>query len=123
MRARRPGLLFLLSDLLSPGDYRSGLSALLTRGYEVALIHILSPDEVSPGLGGDLRLIDVETGESAEVTLDPQALEEYTARVDEWRAGIDAFCRPRGIHYAAITADTPWDRVIMQSLRSQGVVR
>lgn len=123
LRARRPGLLFLLSDLLCSGDYREGLSAIQSRGYEIALLHILSPDEVSPHLAGDLKLIDVETGEAAEISLDPMALEEYASRLDAWQKGIGEFCGPRGIHYATVTTDTPWEKVIMGALRRQGVVR
>ena len=59
--ARRPGLLFLLSDLFGPGDSREGLTTLLARGYELVLLHLLSPDEAAPELSGDLKLIDVET--------------------------------------------------------------
>ena len=54
-RARRPGLLFLLSDLFSPGDVRDGLTALLARGYEVVVLHGLTPDEPAPKLAGLLR--------------------------------------------------------------------
>ena len=123
LRARRPGLLFLLSDLLAPGGYRDGLSALLSRGYEIALLHVLSLDEASSTLSGDLKLVDVETGEAAEVTLDPLLVEQYTARVEAWQQEIQAFCTPRGIHYANMTTNVPWDAVIHGALRRQGVVR
>ncbi len=122
-RARRPGLLLLLSDLLSPGDYRAGLSALQARGYEVAVLHLLSPDEIAPEANGDWRLIDVETGEAAEVTLDPQALEEYVARTQAWQNAIAIHCVARSIHYTNIVTDTPWEMVVQQSLRRQGVIR
>ena len=62
---RRPGLLFLLSDLFSPAGYRDGLGLLQGRGYEVVVLHVLSPDEIDPPLAGDLRLIDAETGAPA----------------------------------------------------------
>ncbi len=123
LRARRPGLLFLMSDLLSPGDYRDGLTALLARGYEIALFHVLSPDEAQPALSGDLKLVDVETGETAEVTLDEPLIEEYVARLAAWRAGIERFCAPRGIHYVAVTTDVPWDSLLHGALRRQGVIR
>ncbi|MCP4417225.1 MAG: DUF58 domain-containing protein, partial [Chloroflexi bacterium] len=61
-RGRRPGLLFVLSDLLSPNGYQDGLNALQFRGYEVGLIHLLSLDEVEPPVSGDLKLVDIETG-------------------------------------------------------------
>ena len=123
LRARRPGLLFLISDLLSPGDVRQGLDTLLSRGYEIALLHVLSPGELSPDLSGDLRLLDVETGEAAEVTLDPLTLDEYATQLAQWRGQIETFCGGRGIHYSLVAADTPWELLIAQGLRRQGVVR
>ncbi len=122
-RARRPGLLLLLSDLLSPGDYRPGLSALQARGYEIAVLHLLSPDELTPEMGGDVRLIDAETGEAAEITLDPLTVEEYIVRAQAWQQAIATHCAARSIHYTKITTDTPWELVIQQSLRRQGVIR
>ena len=122
-RARRPGLLFLLSDLLAPGDSRDGLVALSARGYEVVLLHLLSPDEAAPVLTGDLKLIDVETGEAAEVSLDPLLLDEYTARLTDWQEEWRRFCRARAIHYANIVTDLPWDAVIHGALRREGVIR
>lgn len=122
-RARRPGLLLLLSDMLSPGDYRAGLTALLARGYEIAVLHLLSPDEIAPEAAGDLRLIDVETGQAAEVTLDALVLEEYIQRVAIWQTAIADFCRRRSIHYTNISTDTPWPWVVQQPLRRQGIIR
>jgi hypothetical protein len=123
LRARRPGLLLLLSDLYSADDYREGLSALLSRGYEIALIHILCREEVAPELSGDLKLVDVETGESAEVSLDPMALEEYAHRVKAWQDSIHGFCNTHGIHYQKVLTDSGWDQVLLKGLRQQGVVR
>jgi uncharacterized protein (DUF58 family) len=123
LRGRRPGLLLLLSDLYSLDDYRAGLSALLGRGYEIALLHILSPDEAAPELDGDLKLRDVETGEVAEVSLDAAVLDDYSARLGAWQEELRAFSSPRGIHYQTIVTDAGWDRVLLQGLRRQGVVR
>ena len=122
-RARRPGLLFVLSDLFGPGDSRDGLTALLGRGYEIALLHLLSPDEAAPELSGDLKLIDVETGEAAEVSLDPPLLDEYATRLADWQEGWRRFCGPRAIHYTNIITDQPWDVVIHSALRREGVIR
>src|SRR5690606_35456164 len=61
LRASRPGLLFVISDMFSPTGHMDGIRALMSKGYEVVMLHVLSPDEVNPALNGDLRLIDVET--------------------------------------------------------------
>jgi hypothetical protein len=70
LAARRPGLAFLISDLFSPAGFESGLNQLLSRGYEVTLLHLLAPDELDPPLAGDLRLIDLETNHGQDVSLD-----------------------------------------------------
>lgn len=123
LRARRPGLLFLCSDLLSPAGYEEGVAALQARGYEVGLIHILSPDEVEPPLAGDVKLVDVETGADAEITLDLGMIDLYRRRLEAWRSDIAAACAHRQIHYIPITTDIPWDRLVLQTLRLQGVVK
>jgi uncharacterized protein (DUF58 family) len=123
LRARRPGLLFVISDLLSPSGYQEGIAALQARGYEVGLIHLLSLDEVEPPLAGDVKLIDVETGLEAEITLDVSTQGQYLARLQEWRTEIEGFCRGRNVHYIPLTTDFPWEKLILQTLRVQGVVK
>ncbi len=123
LRARRPGLLFVISDLLSPSGYQEGIAALQARGYEVVLIHLLSLDEVEPPLAGDVKLIDVETGLEAEITLDVSTQGQYLARLQEWRTEIEGFCRGRNVHYIPLTTDFPWEKLILQTLRVQGVVK
>ncbi len=120
---RRPGLLFVVSDLLSPGGYQEGVAALQARGYEVALLHLLSPDEVNPPLGGDLKLVDVETAADAEITLDPTTLAQYRERLGDWLAEIAAYCAARQVHYIPITTDLPWEKLVMQTLRVKGVLK
>ena len=122
LQSRRPGLLFVLSDLFSPGGYREGLNALQSRGYEVGLLHVLSPDENDPPVGGDVKLVDIETGADAEITLDASTLDMYRERFQEWQSEISAYCQNRGVHYIPITTDYPWDRLVMQTLRAKGLV-
>ena len=43
----KPGSLILLSDLMNDG-WMEGLRALASRGFEISVIHILSPGEANP---------------------------------------------------------------------------
>lgn len=122
-RAGRPGLCFIISDLFSPSGYQDGLRLLLSKGYEVGIIHVVSRDEVDPPLGGDLRLIDVETGQPQEVTIDGGMRALYMKRFAAWRNDIRADCLRRGVHYVAVETDTPWEKVILGSLRRLGAVK
>ena len=123
LRSRRPGLLFVITDLMSPAGYQDGLSALQSRGYEVGIIHLLSADEIDPPLDGDFKLIDAETGVESEVTLDATTLREYRERVLSWQAEIAEYLGGRGAHYVPVITDQPWDQLVLQTLRQRGVLR
>lgn len=119
----RPGLLFLVSDLFSPGGYRNGLGQLQGRGYEVAVLHLLAPAEVDPPLAGDLRLIDAETAEPQDITLDGGLRALYRKRVAAWRDEIEAYCLKRGIHYVPVVTDSAWDELVLYQLRQKHLVK
>lgn len=119
----RAGLVVLVSDLFSPTGYLEGLTALAARGHEIAVIHVLSPDEVDPSLGGDLRLLDVETGEPQEVTIDATVRAHYRHRLAKWRGEIAAACYARGMHYLSVETEMPFEQVVLSELRRAGVIR
>lgn len=124
LRARRPGLTLIISDMFSyDGRYLAGLSALLSRGHEVAFIHVLAPEEVMPPVTGDLSLIDVETEVKQEVTLDGAMLGIYQQRVAAWRDEIRNECLRRGAHYFPLVTDAPWERLILSDMRRAGLVK
>ncbi len=122
-RTNRPGLCFVLSDLFTVDGYIDGLNALMGRGHEVILLHILSPDEITPPLAGDLRLIDVETGQAQEVSIDAGMRSLYMRRVSAWRDEIRAECARRGVVYLPLQTDSAWEKVLLYDLRRAGVVR
>ena len=122
-RSTRAGLCIVISDLLTPGAALDGLGALVARGYELALIHVLSPDEVNPPLTGDLRLIDSETSQGRDVTIDAGLRTSYMRRLLAWRTEIGDFCGRRGIHYATVETGGSWELLILFELRRLGVVR
>ncbi len=123
VRPRRPGLVILISDLLSPNGYQSAVKQLQQRGHEVSIVHVLSPDEVDPPLAGDLRLIDIETGSAQEVSLDSGLRNAYRERVKAWRAEVQAFCRARNVRYLALQTDRPWNEVVLYDMRKAGMVK
>jgi uncharacterized protein (DUF58 family) len=123
LRASRPGLLFLISDMFSPTGHMDGIRALMGKGYEVVVLHVLSPDEINPELNGDLRLIDVETGGAQEVTVDAAMREIYTLRLNTWRDDIRLEVMRRGGHYLFTETSAAWDKLILQDMRRLGLLK
>jgi uncharacterized protein (DUF58 family) len=122
LSSNRPGLAFVITDLFSPG-YQTGLSNLQAKGHEVGLIHVLAPEEVEPPLAGDLQLIDIETGDPQDVSVDGTLRDLYKRRVQAWRAEIEAYCLKRGIHYVPVITDVKWDQIVLYQMRKMGLVK
>lgn len=119
----QPGLLFILSDLFHRDAYREGLRALIGRGYEVAVLHVLAPDELDPPLLGDLRLVDSENFLPQDVSLDQDMRQLYLQRVQQWQTDLSKQFRQQGIHYILARTDVGFERVILNDLRRLGLVR
>lgn len=120
--SRSAGLVILLSDLLSP-SWERALAKLAGRSGEVAVLHTLSPQELRPALGGDVRLIDRETGAAVSVTLNNDAIRLYGQRLDEWRGSVESFCSRHGMCYVPIDTSQPIETVVFDLLRRRGLVR
>ena len=120
---RRPGLVFLISDLFSESGWQTSLGHFLSRGNEVILLHILSPDELEPPLAGDLRLVDIETGHAQEVTVDGAMRMRYQRRVNAWKDELRAECLKKDVRYIPLDTSHPWDELVLLDLRRAGIVK
>jgi uncharacterized protein (DUF58 family) len=118
-RARDPGLAVVVSDLLDPAGYETGVRALLERRFDVHLVHVLTPEELDPELAGDLRLVDSETGEIRELSVDGDAIRAYRRRLAEFLERAEAFCRTQEIGYHRVRTDTPVEEFVLSQIRGR----
>ena len=115
------GVVVLISDLFDPAADRVIRELAATR-CELIVLHTLSPDELDPPLEGDLRLVDSETGEGVDVTVDLAALDDYRTRLAAWQDGLDDIARKRRASYVPIATDTPLADLVFAELRRRRVV-
>jgi uncharacterized protein (DUF58 family) len=116
------GPALVISDLMQDG-WKEGLHRLAAHGFEVTVLHILSPDEVKPQLEGDLKLVDYENETSVEITADYDLLERYRDELQAWQEGLERFCGARGIHYVPLETTLPLDELLFTWMRRQGVLK
>jgi uncharacterized protein (DUF58 family) len=116
-RAHEPGLAIVISDLLDPSGFESGVRALLERRFEVHLIHVLAAEELQPTLAGDLRLHDSETDSMLEITVDGEALRRYRQRLGEFLQRVEDFCRSQELGYRRVSTETPVEEFVLSHLR------
>jgi hypothetical protein len=112
----------LFSDLLDPAGYERALVRLRQQRHEVIVFHVLCAEELRPTVEGDLRLVDRETGEAVEVTLDQRAIAAYRERLNGWQAAISGFCHRHGIGYHQLDSSRPLPQLLFRDLRERGVL-
>lgn len=117
------GVMIILSDFFYKEGYEDGLRALIGRGYDVAVIQVLSPQEVEPPLGGDLRLKDIEDSDLAEVTISAPLLKRYKANLSAYCDQLRQFCAQRGVAFMTIQSDLAIETLLLDYLRRRGVLR
>jgi uncharacterized protein (DUF58 family) len=117
MRAREPGLAVIISDLLDPAGFETGIRALLERRFEIHVVHLLAPEELNPTMTGDLRLHDSETGEVRELTVDGETLRSYRQSLHQFLERAEAFCRAQELGYRRVTVDVPVEEFLLSQLR------
>jgi uncharacterized protein (DUF58 family) len=118
----RPGPLLLLSDLMDEG-WAVGLNALAARGFEVSVLHILSPNEINPDINGDLKLLDSETRAEIEITGEYDLVERYRNGLAEWQEELRRFCGARGMHYTPVVTSIPFEELLFARLRVGGILK
>jgi uncharacterized protein (DUF58 family) len=122
IEARQPGLALVLSDFLDPVGYEAGLTALVSRGFQVDVVHILAPDELSPTTFGDLRLVDSETGAEQEMTFGRYRLAAYRRTVSSFCQRLRESCAARGVNYFLASSATSLEDLLLKQLRQAEVL-
>src|SRR5215467_3515924 len=117
------GLCIVISDFLVPEGYQTGLRAVRQLRQEVALLHILAPDEIAPDLQGDWRLRDSEGVGSVDVSSTPGVLLAYQQRLAAFMQELATFAHTHAMTYVMIPSDTAIIDVVQRLLRQVEIVR
>ena len=115
------GVVILLSDLLDPSADRV-IRELAATGSELIVLHVLSPEELDPQLEGDLRLVDVETGDGVDVTVDLPTLDAYKTRLAAWKAAFADLAAKRRASYVDLPSDANLADLMFNELRRRRVL-
>ena len=121
-RPQRRGLAIVLSDLFDPAGYAAPLGRLIHHGYEPHVVHLYDRKEADPGFLGDVELEDTETGERRKRTVTEADLRDYRRLFAEFLDGVQGWCRSHSAGCTTITADVPFDELLLRMMRTASVV-
>lgn len=115
------GLYFVLSDFYSYDGF-DGLKILGALGNELHCIQILTEEEINPTMRGDLKLLDSETTDRAEVSVTPQILKRYLARLTLLQQDLKRTAHQSAATYYSISNSVPLPDLLLRQFRSAGLV-
>jgi uncharacterized protein (DUF58 family) len=117
------GVVVLISDLMDKDGFEAGLRYLVSQRMDVYVIHLLSQEEISPDVKGDLKLVDCEDEDVAEISVSAPLLARYQATLNAFTGGAQEFCARRGMNYLLVNNQTPVKELVASYLRRRGLVR
>jgi hypothetical protein len=103
--------------------YEKALRFLVTQQMDVYLLQVLCPEELSPEIKGDLKLIDCEDDDVAEITVSRPLMDKYKRTLASFVDGAREFCTRRGMSYLMVSTETPVETLVANYLRKRGLVR
>lgn len=123
LRNSGKGVVVLISDLLDKQGFQDALRYLVAQQMDAYVIHVLSQEELEPDVKGDLRLIDCEDSDVAEITVSAPLLKRYKQTLAAFVESAREFCTRRGMTYLLANTQLPVDQLISSYLRKRGLVR
>lgn len=111
-QASRPGLLVVVSDFLDPGMVTKALGHASALGHQVALVQVLSREEVEPSYDGDFAFVDSETEAQVELSMDAAAVDAYVVRLAGLIDELRAWSRKHRASYVRMTNDEALEGVV-----------
>lgn len=100
----REGMTFFISDLFGK-KFSNALDHLSSKNQDVVVIHLMSPQEISPGFNGEFKLLDKETGEDRRILLNKETKETYKQKTNEFIDKCKKTCDYRNVKYVFSTSD------------------
>ncbi len=119
---RSKGVCVVLSDFFDKNGFEAGLRYVAGGRYDLFAIQILAPQEIEPDLQGDLKLVDMEDADMAEVSITQPLLKRYKSNLNAYCLSLREFLTRRGGTYLFSSTAVPFDTLVLNYLRERGLL-
>jgi uncharacterized protein (DUF58 family) len=117
------GIMIVLSDFFFKEGFEQGLRRLISDHYDLYVIQTLSPQEVKPDLAGDLKLVDMEDSDTAEITVSGALMKMYRRNLSAYCNELKDFCIRHGAAYVLADTAVSVESLVMNYLRRIRLLR
>lgn len=115
--------ILLISDLLDCGEkLEDSLVRLQQNDCSIGVIHVYDREDASPSVEGAVELSGAETQERMNLQVTDALLAAYRERWEAFHRGCEHACLSRAAIYVGAPTETPFDRLVLMTLRKAGVI-
>ncbi len=116
-RVRRRSLVVVVSDMLDTNEATGRMLGVLhARKMDVALIHLIDPDELTLPYEGLTLFEGME--DDGRLLVEPDDIREsYVAALEDHLAEIERTCQQAQIDYYRVVTTTPFEQVLLELLQ------
>ena len=111
------GLVVVISDFFAPGGYQEGVKLLRYNGHEVFVVQVCEATEARPGMTGDFRLVDAETGRERPAAVTAAVLRDYQAGFEAHGKALERFCLEQQTGCVRTLTEQPFEELILGVFR------
>lgn len=123
LRFKSSSMIILISDFMDPAGYEQALKFFATGNKDVFIIHIVSPQEITPTLAGDLRLVDSETGQQTDLSISDTLLKRYQHILHGYIQELQSWCSKHDMFYLYTSTEQSFEDLVLRYLRRIGMLR
>lgn len=119
---RSRGVCVVLSDFFDKSGFDGALRYVASGKYDLFAIQVLAPQEIDPDLVGDLKLVDMEDSDLADVSITQPLIKKYKSTLNAYCLGLKEYVTRRGGTYLFTSTTVPFDMLVLNYLRERGLL-
>jgi len=106
------GITIIISDFFTDGSAEETIKYLKFKKQDIHICHMLSPQELNPGLNRPVRLIDSETGSHMDIAASPALIKAYKKALSDFMGMLEEACFKYGAHYYPFSSDMKLEKMV-----------
>jgi uncharacterized protein (DUF58 family) len=116
------GISIVISDFFTTGSIEEMIKYLAYKKQQIIFIQVLCEEELSPGFGGEVRLIDSETGEEVNISITPKLLKAYNSKLKAMSVVIKEEVKKYGGTFMQVSTSNPLEKIIFEQFAREGII-
>ena len=116
------GISIIISDFFTTGSIEEVIKYLAYKKQQIIFIQVLCAEELSPGFGGEVRLIDSETGDEVNISITPKLLKAYNLKLKAMSVVIKEGVKKYGGTFMQVSTSNPLDKIIFEQFAREGII-